>query len=252
MRTLYQFPLSHYCEKSRWCLDHKYLEYVARNLPIGLHMPLVRFKTGGNTLPVLRDGSMWIADSTDIALYLEKLYPERPLLSRHAGERAQQLRLDEESQQLGVQVRLFAYGFLLTDSHVMDVMMGERMPPAMVKVLTPVVQKMVKYHYRVQPERVRRAGRSLNDTLNRFERDLLANGGRYLVGDRLSLADIAVASMTAPLLNPAGTPWELPADHVLPEEIQQQRDALLERPIGQYIMRLYDHERRARVDWRGE
>ncbi len=32
MRVLYQFPLSHYCEKARWLLDHKELDYVAHNL----------------------------------------------------------------------------------------------------------------------------------------------------------------------------------------------------------------------------
>ncbi len=31
MRTLYQFPLSHFCE-ARWMLDHKELYYVAHNL----------------------------------------------------------------------------------------------------------------------------------------------------------------------------------------------------------------------------
>jgi glutathione S-transferase len=37
MRVLYQFPLSHYCEKARWLLDHKELDYVAHNLIPGFH-----------------------------------------------------------------------------------------------------------------------------------------------------------------------------------------------------------------------
>ena len=37
MRILYQFPLSHFCEKARWMLDYKELEYVAQNLMPGAH-----------------------------------------------------------------------------------------------------------------------------------------------------------------------------------------------------------------------
>ena len=36
-RTLYQFPISHYCEKVRWAMDYKKLEYKAKNLLPGLH-----------------------------------------------------------------------------------------------------------------------------------------------------------------------------------------------------------------------
>ena len=71
MRTLYQFPLSHFCEKARWMLDHKELYYVAHNLIPGVHRAFARLKTGQNRLPILRDQDRWIADSTQIALYLD-------------------------------------------------------------------------------------------------------------------------------------------------------------------------------------
>ncbi len=46
---------------------------------------------------------------------------------------------------------------------------------------------------------------SLIEVLNE---KLIANHGRYFVGDRLGLADIAVCSMLAPVLEIQGTPWE--------------------------------------------
>ncbi len=64
MRTLYQFPLSHYCEKARWMLDFKELEYNAVNLMPGVHRILTRCKTSKNTMPMLRDGDIWISHST--------------------------------------------------------------------------------------------------------------------------------------------------------------------------------------------
>ncbi len=68
MRVLYQFPLSHYCEKARWLLDHKELDYVAHNLIPGFHRAFAQLKTGQNLLPILKDDQRWIAESTKIAL----------------------------------------------------------------------------------------------------------------------------------------------------------------------------------------
>jgi len=80
MRILYQFPLSHYCEKARWLLDHKQLDFVAQNLIPGVHRAFAQLKTGQNKLPILRDNEHWVADSTQIALYLDQTYPEHALL----------------------------------------------------------------------------------------------------------------------------------------------------------------------------
>ena len=55
MRTLYQFPLSHFCEKARWLLDYKELDFVAHNLIPGVHRAFAQLKTGQNRLPILRD-----------------------------------------------------------------------------------------------------------------------------------------------------------------------------------------------------
>ena len=70
-RILYQFPISHYCEKSRWQLDYKGLAYRTRNLLPGPHRLRTQWMARINTLPVLRDGQRVVGDSTKIAYYLE-------------------------------------------------------------------------------------------------------------------------------------------------------------------------------------
>ncbi|MBU2254901.1 MAG: glutathione S-transferase N-terminal domain-containing protein, partial [Gammaproteobacteria bacterium] len=72
MRTLYQFPISHYCEKTRWHLDHKGLDFQVDNLFPGLHRLKSKRLAGIVTLPILKDGEQVIGDSTQIALYLEQ------------------------------------------------------------------------------------------------------------------------------------------------------------------------------------
>ena len=65
------------------------------------------------------------------------------------------------------------------------------------------------------------------------------------------MADIAVCSMLAPLLEIPGTPWEKEHGEVLSEEFKKYKETLTELPIGQYVLRIYQTERNARVDWRG-
>ena len=82
---------------------------------------------------------------------------------------------------------------------------------------------------------------------------LLENGGRYFVGERLGLADISVCSMLAPLLEISGTPWEREEDYISgsSEEFYAFKQQFLDLPLGQYVQRVYQTERNARVDWRG-
>jgi glutathione S-transferase len=55
------------------------------------------------------------------------------------------------------------------------------------------------------------------------------------------------------LLGPQGTPWQIDEAEVddLPLPIREYRQQLLDRAFGQYVMRIYETERNARVDWRG-
>ena len=80
---------------------------------------------------------------------------------------------------------------------------------------------------------------------------LIERGGRYFVGDRLGLADIAVCSMLAPILEIVGTPWEKEHGESLSEEFKAYKAYLSDLPLGQYVQRIYQTERNARVDWRG-
>src|SRR5690606_22707553 len=95
-RVVYQFPISHYCEKTRWQLDRKGMPYQTRNLLPGTHRLFSRTRAGVNTLPVLRDGKRLIGDSTRIAYYLEKYYPQVSLLPADSAARQQVIELEQQ------------------------------------------------------------------------------------------------------------------------------------------------------------
>ena len=120
-RVLYQFPISHYCEKARWMLDRKGLAYREHNLLPGPHRLFTRARSGVNTVPVLRDGKRLVGDSTRIAYYLEKYYPDAPLLPDAPEARQQVIELEQQFDRYGAHVRRWLYGQLLGRSDVMKV-----------------------------------------------------------------------------------------------------------------------------------
>lgn len=255
MRILYQFPLSLYCEKARWVLDHKELDYIAQNMTPGVHRLFVQIKTGQHRLPMLHDQKHWIADSTDIAEYLEKNYPEHALFRSDKSMNQQIIDIDALSQELGDHVRRWLFSFILYQpekSPALDIILGEKgVLRNFEKFSVPTLKFALKRIHQVSPANAVHSKSRIEQILHGFNSVLVGNGGRYLVGDRLTLADIAVCSMVAPLLMIEGTPWEIHDDADIHQDVLNYRQKLLDLPIGQYVKRIYKTERNAAVDWRG-
>ena len=253
MRTLYQFPLSHFCEKARWLLDHKELDYVAHNLIPGVHRAFAQLKTGQNRLPILRDQDRWIADSTEIALYLDKVYPEHALLRSDLQQRELALEINHQATELGRHVRRWGLAHTLTESEEsLDILIGEKgYLRQFEKYSKPIIRALLSKGYQLNSDKVAESKQRMDDLIEVLNGRLIENHGRYFVGERLGLADIAVCSMLAPLLEIPGTPWEKEHAEILSEEFRQYKEHLMTLPLGQYVLRIYQTERNARVDWRG-
>ncbi|WOE32527.1 MULTISPECIES: glutathione S-transferase family protein [unclassified Acinetobacter] len=253
MRVLYQFPLSHFCEKVRWMLDHKELEYVAHNLAPGVHRAFAKLKTGQYKLPILHDQQAWIADSTEIALYLDRKYPEHVLLSSKLALREQALALNHLSNDLGRHVRRWVLSHTLdTSEQSIDLLIGERgYLRQFEKYSKPLIKTLVVKGYRLDPDTVAASKQQLDLFIQQLNQRLIDHQGQYLVGNCLGLADIAICSMLAPLLAINGTPWEKEQDTHRSILLQDYKAFLEDLPLGQYVQRIYRDERNARVDWRG-
>ncbi|MFP6849195.1 MAG: glutathione S-transferase family protein [Pseudomonas sp.] len=245
MRTLYQFPISHYCEKTRWQLDHKGLDFQVDNLFPGLHRLKSKRLANIVTLPILKDGEQVIGDSTQIALYLEQRYPERPLLPADAAQRAEVLELEEQFDRLGVHVRRWLYGQIKQWDSVMHAMLKVYRPMLGLRdLMKPVLIHGVQRLYGVTPLRVAKSRAELLKGLALIESRINGDPSRYLVGEQLTLADISAAALFAPLFTPPGTPWAEIAGHNA--KTQAFLDELHAHPAGQWILRRYAEDRQRR------
>ncbi|MEG0341228.1 glutathione S-transferase family protein [Acinetobacter sp. TY1] len=253
MRTLYQFPLSHFCEKARWLLDHKELDFIAQNMMPGVHRAFAQLKTGQNNLPILKDGERWIANSTQIALYLDDTYPEHRLLSTDTNLRDKILEIDLICNDLGTHVRRWGLAVTLAISdEPIEIMIGEKgYLRRFEKFSKPLLKSLVAKNYQLDEVTVAESKEALDKIIDDLNVRLIENGCRYMVGSRLGLADIAVCSMLAPLLELVGTPWENEHYEDQSDAFADYKKQLLNLPLGQYVQRIYATERNAMVDWRG-
>ena len=79
MLTLYQFPISHFCEKARWALAYKNLDYETRNLLPGFHVFTTKKLAARTSVPILVHDEIIIQDSSQIISYLDATFSQSPL-----------------------------------------------------------------------------------------------------------------------------------------------------------------------------
>lgn len=90
MITLYELCGKHadlrfspYVWRTKMCLKHKGLDFDT--VPCSFTQKQAYAPSGSKTVPVIKDHDQWISDSWDIALYLEKTYPDAPSLFNGEG-----------------------------------------------------------------------------------------------------------------------------------------------------------------------
>jgi len=71
----------------------------------------------------------------------------------------------------------------------------------------------------------------------------LADGRRFLMGDKFTAADLVLAALAGPYVLPAQYGAPLPPLNQLPPAQQEQVEKLRARPAGQFILRLYAENR---------
>ena len=239
MLELYQFELSQYSEKVRLILDYKGLAYRKIEVTPGIgQMELFRM-TGQQKVPVLKDGNRIVADSTEIAKYLDQQYPDRPLIPADPKQRGLCLLMEEwADESIGIKSRKVLFGALSQDQNLRKALLPATTPDivkSLVEAVPSDVLKVLGFSVGYSPDVVKSASADLNQDLEAL--CLLLSDSPYLVGDQPTLADFAVAGLSMLIKFPDGPYLDIPgtlrgkgvpglADRVVYEPFFTWRDRL--------------------------
>jgi glutathione S-transferase len=189
--VLYQYQISPFCDKVRRILHLKRQPYEVVEVPPS-RTPLIGRKNPARKLPFIEHDGRVIADSTVIALHLEETFPEPAILPSDPRERALSHLLEDWADE-----SLYFYEMLLRFTLPHN---AERWLPQLLWSEAAPVRALMKP---ILPTVIRRQLHSqglgkkpLDAVLDDLDRHLDALDARldgdWLVGSRLSLADIAV------------------------------------------------------------
>lgn len=226
MRTLYQMPISHFCEKIRWALDYKQLDYRIHNLLPGFHVRATKKLTGQTSVPILVDGDQIVHGSSRIITYLDQTYPERSLTPE--DPRLCQEALDWETYadaNIGMQIRLVCYYVLLDHPDLLIPMFTQGGPwygKPLMKWQYPRVSRTIRKYMGITEASVAEASLRMCGALEAIE--MHREGRELMVGKHFCRADLSIAALLAPLFRPAGYGLQWPAHY--PPELQTTVDRL--------------------------
>ena len=231
--VLYEISWSHFCEKARFCLDFKRLPYRIEAVNPFTRRQAIRAGGRGH-VPALRDGERLVEGSNAIAAYLEKDYPELPLLPGDASGRSEVLALEGRCDEwLGPDARRVAYQVAFENPTLfLGTLLWSRPPGSWINgLMLRLLEPRLRRKFKVHPMEIAESRRRLRLVLAELQSRVAA--GPYLVGGALTLADIAAISLLDPL-------------EIVPEFVRDQAYASLfawKRGLARA------HGRRQRTPW---
>lgn len=209
---LYQFPISHYCEKIRWALDYKGLAYQAVNVLPGKHIKIIKSIAPRSSVPVLRHGGQVIQNSREIITYLDEQFADKPLTPLNESEREQaQYWEDYVDKNIGPQLRLYCYHYLLDYPKIIIPVLTQGQNwfnRRWFTLIFPKVRDAMRSLMKINADNAREALLQLEQSIERLNQQ--RQQSQYLVGDKFSRADLAAAALLAPLCRPKayGVNWQ--------------------------------------------
>lgn len=247
---LHMFLISHYCEKARWALDLAGVDYQV-NLLSPLEHAATAKKVGasGSALPILEipaaqnHTATVIQGSSDIVVWANQqaALNSEPGLAVSPQSIEIEKRLDDI---LGVQVRRWFYSEALLDcpGSIMPVFAeGSGILKRMVlRLAWPKVTAVMIRRMDLGARQEIEAHNIVAGELDWLD-SLLVDGQEFLSGDSLSNADIAAASLLAPLFAPAKHPAVKLIK--LPPRTAATVQKWQSRPFAQWLTKLYSDKR---------
>jgi len=224
--TLYQFPLSHYCEKIRWALDYKGLAYKTVDLIPGFHLKTTAKIAKNSSVPILEHDGKFIQDSGKIISYLDEHFPEKKLSPANSLDTQAALEWERYlDNELGIHVRRYVYHTLLKNREPVITFFASGSPfwaKPVLWLMFPKLAKRMRKFMNIDEASAAKSKRHIEKALKRINESLVDKD--FLVGQQFGRADLTACALVAPLLMPVKYGLDWPA--TLPEPLQSEVTAM--------------------------
>jgi glutathione S-transferase len=212
MIELYQFEMSHYAEKVRLILDYKGLPYRKIEVTPGIGQIELFQMSGQRKVPVIKDGSEVIADSTAIAEYLDRTYPGKPIIPSDPKQRGLCLMLEQwADESIGLNARKGLIGSISQNQSFRTAVLPSSVPDVLKNLVGAIPGDFLGIlgtGVGMGPDSVKEATDALKRSLTALSFLLMEQP--YLVGDAPTLADFAVAGLSMYIKFPTGAYLDIP------------------------------------------
>lgn len=241
MLTLYQFPISHYCEKVRWALEYKDITYKKVNLLPGLHVKKAKKLAAKPSLPILIHKKKIINESSIIINYLDQNFPKNTLTPADQNLKKEAIQWEKfADEEIGSDVRRICYHTLLNHPVIMIPYFTNGGPwygNMYMKYYFPKLSQAMRKFMQLDDKTVIQINQRLTQAIEKAYVHI--KDREFFVGDSFTRADLAIASLLAPLCRPNKYGLEWPSQY--PEPLHSTISAYGEKL--DWVTRIYNQYR---------
>lgn len=243
MLTLYHLRISHFCEKARWALDYKGLEYTSRLLTPGFHIATARRLAGTRSVPILvdSDSDQVIPDSTEILHYLDHIRPDPPLFPRDAVAATTVAEVEDVlDSEWAPNASAFAYCCMIQSPEELRQRWAEGLrwhQRLALGLAMPLLVPAMRRGRRLTPDMMPGYREAALAALGRINERLATGETEFLVGNEFTAADLAAGALIAPFLNIPGSPWA--TEGTVPEQMSTFREEVVDSAAGRHAAAIW-------------
>lgn len=238
--TLYTFAISHFSEKIRWTLDYLKIPYREVQWTPFFHLPKASFKSKERTtVPILESKGKVIQDSTKIIFHLEQERGVLDLLPKDETLREEVLAIEERADKVGIHVIRYGYPPLLEHKKEFVEVWGWSSPwieKTLLKTFFPIIKRLMIKGLNLSEPAQKKSAERVEEIMTWLD-EQVADGRQFLVGGKLTIADITVASILAPIVMPPEHPLYSSSAYSVP--LAHRREKYQDRPGFKWVRRLY-------------
>lgn len=240
---LYQFKISHYCEKVRWALDYKALSYEVKNLLPGFHFFQTRKIAPASSVPILVSGHDVVQGSSAIIDFLDEKYPANPLTPNNPKLAAEAMQWEKYlDEKLGENLRRIYYFYTLDNRQLATSSLLQGSKPYLRPIflaIFPILKKVMRKSMQIYPKQTKKSEIALFTAFDRLEGILSKQP--FILGDRFSRVDLTASALLGLLCKPQNKHTDSPRQ--LSQPFMTFCENLQDRPLTKWVSNIYQQYR---------